>query len=232
MKMCLKSVCKCMVRASHLKMLQVNRRALFRYPWTQHLVCIILFTFRRSFTEYVVVHILNLTGYSTQMCYSVNIPLILGAVVLTETDTNHHLRGTSARHHDLIPAQKLDLNMSKINRDLLRNLQNVCAYVWVCVCVPADLCADICAVGWQQCILAVGGRIEANKLLMLARSESEQIQQIRWKIHHSLSETDRHCIIFPCRSIWASNSPGLQHQSSNDNTVAWVQAAQAFTPNY
>ena len=104
MKMCLKSVYKCTVGASHLKMLEVNKRTLFRYPWTQHLVCIIRFTFRRSFTQYVDVYILNLTGYSTQMCYSVNIPPILSLVVLTETDTNHHLRGTSARHDDLIPA--------------------------------------------------------------------------------------------------------------------------------
>ncbi len=104
MKMCLELVCKCMVGVSHLKMLEVNKQAVFRYPWTQHLVCIIDFTFRRSFTQYVDIHILNLTGYSTQMCYSVNIPPILCVVVLTETDTNHHLRGTSARHDDLIPA--------------------------------------------------------------------------------------------------------------------------------
>lgn len=85
-------------------MLDVNKRALFRYPWTQHLVCIMLFTFRRSFTQYVDAQILNLTGNSTQMCYSVNIPPILSVVVMSATDTNHHLRGTSARHDDLIPA--------------------------------------------------------------------------------------------------------------------------------
>lgn len=84
-------------------MLEVNTQALFRYPWTQHLVCIMHFTFRCSFTLYVKIHILNLTGYSTQMCYSVNISPILSVVVLTETDTNHHLRGTSAHHDDLIP---------------------------------------------------------------------------------------------------------------------------------
>lgn len=93
-----------MVGVSHLKMLQVNKLALFGYPWTQHLVFIIHFTFRHSFTQYVEVYILNLTGYSTQMCYSVNIPPILSVVVLTETDTNHHLRGTSAHHNDRIPA--------------------------------------------------------------------------------------------------------------------------------
>lgn len=43
--------------------------------------------------------------------------------------------------------------------------------------------------------------IEANKLLMLARSEAEQIQQIQRKIPTAISETDRHCIISPCRSI-------------------------------
>lgn len=103
-KMCLKLVCKCTVGASHLKMLEVNKLTLFGYLWSQHLVCIIHFTFIRSFTWYVDIHILSLTEYSTQMCYSVNISPILSLVVLTERDTNHHLRGTSACHSDLIPA--------------------------------------------------------------------------------------------------------------------------------
>lgn len=59
---------------SHRKTLEVNKLALFRYPWTRHLVCIILFSFRYSFTQYVDIRILNLTGYSTQMCYTVNTP--------------------------------------------------------------------------------------------------------------------------------------------------------------
>lgn len=85
-------------------MLGVNKLALFRDPWTQHLVCIILFwTFRCSFTLYVKIHILNLTGYSTQMCYTVNSSLIPSVVVLTQADTNHHPRGTSARRRDPIP---------------------------------------------------------------------------------------------------------------------------------
>lgn len=77
---------KCMVGASQLKMLEVNKHILFRYPWTQHLVCIIYFTFRHSFTECVDIHILNLTADSTQMCYSVNISPIFSVVILTEAD--------------------------------------------------------------------------------------------------------------------------------------------------
>lgn len=76
-----------MVGASHLKMLDVNTQALFRYPWTRHLVCITHFTFRCSFTRYVKIHILNSTAYSTQMCYSVNTFPILSVAVLTETLT-------------------------------------------------------------------------------------------------------------------------------------------------
>lgn len=76
------------------------------------------------------VYILNLTGHSTQMCYSLNIPPILSGVVLTESDTNRHLRGTSALHNDLTAAKKMLLNKSDIN--LLRN-----------VCVSANVCADI-----------------------------------------------------------------------------------------
>lgn len=131
MKMCLKLVCKCKIGVSHLKMLEVNKRALFRYPWTQHLVCIIHLTFRRSFTWHADIHILNLTGYSTQMCYTVNILPILTVVVLTETDTNHHLRGTSARHHGLILSLKAGFLMSKINWDW-----EICSvFVYVCTFV-------------------------------------------------------------------------------------------------
>lgn len=72
----------------------------------------------------------------------------------------------------------------------------------MCVSVSEWVCVHVCVLrfecwlaGWQQCILALGGRIEANKLLMLARSESEQIQQIQWKIPTTISQTDRHCII-------------------------------------
>lgn len=104
MKMCLKLVCECTAGVSHLKMLEINRQALFRYPWTQHLVRITKFTIIHSYTHYVDIYILGLTGYSTQMCCFVNIPSILGVVVLTQTDTNRHLRGTSAHHGDRIPA--------------------------------------------------------------------------------------------------------------------------------
>lgn len=115
-KMCLKQSkleCNCEVGACHLKMREVNKAALFRYPWTQHLVCIIHFTFRCCLTRYVDIHILNLTGYSTQMCCTLNIPPIFSVVVLTEADTKNHQRGTSAHHHDLIPALKRNSHMSK-----------------------------------------------------------------------------------------------------------------------
>lgn len=134
--MCLNLVCKCTVRVSHLKMLKVNKQALFRYPWTQHLVCIIQSTFRRNFTWHANIHILNLTGYSTQMCYSVNIPPILSVVVLTETDTNHHLRGTSAHHDDLILALKTWISHVKNKLRLAEK-----SAVWLCM--SAHLCADI-----------------------------------------------------------------------------------------
>lgn len=95
-KMCLELVCcKCTLGLSHVKILEVNKRALFRYPWTQHLVCIILFSFRYSFTQYVDIRILNLTGYSTQMCYSVNNPPTPNPPILgvDRTDTNTPFEG-------------------------------------------------------------------------------------------------------------------------------------------
>lgn len=159
-KVCLKLVYKCTVGVSHHKMLEVNKPALFRYPWTQHLVCIILFTFRHSFTQYVDVHILHLTGYSTQMCYSVNILFILTVVVLTERDTNHHLRGTSARHDDLIPALKA--GSQHVKNKLETWLRNLCVYVvvYMSVCVCVNLCADIWMVASGLTAVYPGSRWE------------------------------------------------------------------------
>lgn len=100
--------CKCMLVVSYLKMLEVNKRALFGYPRTQHLVRIMLSSRRRSSTQRVDVCILNLTEYSTQMCYTVNTPPPtpppLISLALTEQTLAAVGEGTSARHVDPIPA--------------------------------------------------------------------------------------------------------------------------------
>lgn len=128
-------LCKCMLVVSYLKMLEVNRRALFGYPRTQHLVRIILSSRRRSSTQRVDVRILNLTEYSTQMCYSVNTPPPTPPPLISSPLTEQTLaavgEGTSARHVDPDPRLKAGSRAChKVNAESLGNLRG--AFLSVC----------------------------------------------------------------------------------------------------
>lgn len=160
----------CSVGVSHLKMQEVNKRALFRYPWTQHLVCIIHFTLIHSFYS-LCRHLYP--GFDRKQYTDV----LLCKRSLHPQCLFRPKQTVTSIWEEHLPTMVIWLQpkccISKIRR-LTAEQKISSVQVFGCWLVR-----------WQQRILAVGGRVETNKLLMLARCEQEQIQQIVEKIPHN-----------------------------------------------
>lgn len=71
----------------HLNMLEVNKRDVFRSPRREHLVS-------DSLSPNVTGGVLSLTGYSTQMCYSVNTRRSVDPTHTSQSVREQHLATT------------------------------------------------------------------------------------------------------------------------------------------